>query len=99
MSNFVWLAERAHAIRHAENWTKAERDRSWAEWDKVYAQLKADLDREEAENAAAMEERAASLEDQCERAYEAGRQQGLKESDRWHAPIFWGELRRDVEGE
>lgn len=35
--SLLWLVCRAHAIRSAKGWTKAERDRSWSAWDKYYA--------------------------------------------------------------
>jgi hypothetical protein len=30
--NLVWLVQRATAIRTAKGWSKAERDRSWDDW-------------------------------------------------------------------
>lgn len=36
--DLLWLAERAHAIRTAKGWTNAERDLSWADWDRSYAE-------------------------------------------------------------
>lgn len=31
-ADFLWLVQRAIAIRTAEGWTKAERERSWVDW-------------------------------------------------------------------
>ena len=35
--DLLWLVERATAIRNADNWTMAERERSWAAWDDARA--------------------------------------------------------------
>lgn len=41
--DLLWLVERAASIRSAPNWTKAERDRSWADWDAKRAEVLAKI--------------------------------------------------------
>lgn len=41
--DLFWLAERAQAIRTAEGWSKAERERSWQEWESHYQAAMAKL--------------------------------------------------------
>lgn len=33
-NELLWLVQRAQGLRNVKRWSKAERERSWADWDK-----------------------------------------------------------------